>query len=280
MLAIDHRWQLEEVADGLGVDRGRLRELKVLLGQAFRRGAESDDAAGVLLDDVYGDRALEELTGSGAWISRAVEVAGSRPVRFVGGPNVAATLRRWPEEHVVKCNLYLHPGDDAEMREIQEQRILQLFDACLASDRRLLLEIQPAPETTYDGDSVAGLLRRFYEIGARPEWWKVPPNPDPGVWARIGNVVREHDPYCAGLLVLGQAMGERELAESFAAAASEPLCRGFAIGRSIYGDPARRWLAGEVDDADLVSSVAERYGRMKDLWQSRDGSPAREGAEG
>jgi 5-dehydro-2-deoxygluconokinase len=47
ILAVDHRWQLEEAADELGVDRGRLRELKVLLGRAFRRVAEEDEAAGV-----------------------------------------------------------------------------------------------------------------------------------------------------------------------------------------------------------------------------------------
>ncbi|CAA9453374.1 MAG: 5-keto-2-deoxygluconokinase / uncharacterized domain [uncultured Rubrobacteraceae bacterium] len=278
ILAVDHRWQLEEAVDELGVDRGRLRELKVLLGRAFRRVAEEDEAAGVLIDDVYGDEALAELTGSGVWISRAVEVAKSRPVEFVGGPNPAATLRAWPEEHVVKCNLYMHPDDDQETREIQEARVIQLYDACLANDRRLLLEVQASPGTTYDGESAARLLGRFYEIGVRPEWWKIPPNPDPAVWARIGDVVREHDPYCAGLLVLGQAMEEERLAESFAAAASEPLCRGFAIGRSIYGEPGRRWLAGETDDEGLVSSVAERYGRMNALWQNRNARPAREGA--
>ena len=270
ILAVDHRWQLEEAADELGVDRGRLRELKVLLGRAFRRVAEEDEAAGVLIDDIYGDRALEELTGSGAWISRAVEVAKSRPVEFVGGPNPAATLRAWPEEHVVKCNLFMHPDDDAGTRQTQEERVLQLYDACLVNDRLLLLEVQATPGTTYDGDSVARLLEGFYEIEVRPEWWKIPPDPDPAVWARIGDVVRKHDPYCAGLLVLGQAMEEERLAESFTAAASEPLCRGFAIGRSIYGEPGRRWLAGEIDDEELVSSVAERYGRMNALWQNRD----------
>jgi 5-dehydro-2-deoxygluconokinase len=280
VLAVDHRWQLEEAADDLGVDRGCLRELKVLLGRAFRRVAEQDGSTGLLVDDVYGDKALDELTGSGSWIGRAIEVAKSRPVEFVGGPNVAATLRAWPVEHVVKCNLYMHPEDDAETREIQEHRVLQLYDACLANDRLLLLEVQATPGTTYDGDSVTRLLSRFYEIGVRPDWWKVPPNPDPAVWGRIGDVVRKHDPYCAGLLVLGQAMEEEKLAESFAAAASEPLCRGFAIGRSIYGGPARRWLAGEIDDDELVSSVADRYGRMNTLWQSRTEQHAREDAAG
>jgi 5-dehydro-2-deoxygluconokinase len=278
VLAIDHRWQLEEVTGELGVDRGRLRELKVHLARAFLKVAQGDLSAGVLIDDIYGDQALEELTGSVVWISRAVEVAKSRPVEFVGGPNPAATIRTWPEEHVVKCNLYMHPEDDEETRELQEQRVLQLYDACIKNDRRLLLEVQPTQGTRYDENSIVLLLERFYEIGVRPDWWKLPPHRDPGVWRRIGDVVREHDPYCAGVLVLGQAAEEEKLVESFAAAASEPMCNGFAIGRSIYGGPARRWLANEIDEGELMSSVAEGYERMSALWQMRTEQQAPEGA--
>ena len=89
------------------------------------------------------------------------------------------------------------------------------------------------------------------------------------MWKRLGDIVRKRDPYCAGILVLGQALEEGDLAEFFAAAASEPLCNGFAIGRSIYGAEARRWLNGEVSEKELISSVAERYRRMISLWQSR-----------
>ena len=278
VLALDHRWQLEEVVDELGVDRERLRELKILLARAFKKVAEGDHSAGVLIDDIYGDKALEELTGSGVWISRAVEVAKSRPVEFVGGPNPAATLRTWPEEHVVKCNLYMHPGDDAETKELQEQRVRQLYDACIKNDRRLLLEVQPTQGTTYDENSMVELLERFYEIGVRPDWWKLPPDKVPELWQRIGDVVREHDPYCAGVLVLGQGLEEAKLGTFFAAAASEPLCNGFAIGRSIYGDQARRWLAGEIDDGELMSSVAQAYERISSLWQQRTERQTSEGA--
>jgi 5-dehydro-2-deoxygluconokinase len=269
VLAIDHRWQLEEVVDELGVDRERLRDLKMLLARAFMRVAEGDSSAGVLLDDVYGEGALEELTGSGVWISRAFEVAGSRPVEFVGGTNPAATIRTWPEEHIVKCNLYMHPDDAPDLREVQERAVLQLYDACIKNERRLLLEVQAPSGTGYGENHMVGLLDRFYELGVRPDWWKVPPNRHPGVWKRLGDAVREHDPYCAGILVLGQALEEGDLAEFFAAAASEPLCNGFAIGRTIYGAAARRWLDGELSDEELISSVAEKYGLMISLWQSR-----------
>jgi 5-dehydro-2-deoxygluconokinase len=268
VLAVDHRWQLEAMADEAGADRERLRELKRIICRAFRGFAAEDGSSGLLLDDVYGRDALAELTGSGAWIGRAVEVAGSRPVEFAGGPNVAATLRAWPEEHVVKCMVYCHPDDEPALRETQERRVVQLHDACLSGEHRLLLEIQTPQDMKYDDRAVISLLQRFYELGVKPDWWKLPPNPDASVWKGIGSVVRDHDPYCAGILVLGQAMEEEALGESFAAATAEPLCRGFAVGRSIYAEPARRWLAGEMGDVELADEVAGRYRRMSDLWRS------------
>lgn len=270
VLAVDHRWQVEEIADEVGAGYGRLHRLKDLLGQAFQGVAEDHDAAGVLLDDVYGEKALERLTGGEAWIARAVEVARSRPVEFAGGPNVAAVLRTWPEEHVVKCMVYCHPQDDPDMRSTQERRVVLLFDACIRTDHQLLVEIQAPGGMTYDEGDVASFVERFYELGVRPEWWKLPPDPDPGAWKSIGDVVRERDPYCAGLLVLGQGLAEEKLVESFAAAAVEPLCKGFAVGRSIYAEPARRWLSGESSDEEFMESAVANYERMISLWEKSD----------
>jgi 5-dehydro-2-deoxygluconokinase len=280
VLAVDHRWQVEEIADEVGADYGRLHRLKDLLGEAFQQVAETHDAAGVLLDDIYGEKALEKLSGGGVWIARAVEVARSRPVEFAGGPNVAAVLRTWPEEHVVKCMVYCHPQDEPDMRSTQEQRTVQLFDACIRTDHQLLVEIQAPSGMSYDEDDVTSLIERFYELGVRPDWWKLPPDPDPSAWKRSGDVVREHDPYCAGLLVLGQGLAEEKLVESFAAAATEPLCKGFAVGRSIYVEPARRWLADESSDEEFMSSAVANYERMITLWQESDARLVGERSQG
>lgn len=269
VLAVDHRWQLEDMVEETGAGREDLHRLKELLGRAFRRFADGDDSVGVLLDHVYGDKALAELTGSGAWISRAIEVAGSLPLELDEGPDLGATLRSWPAEQVVKCNVYCHPDDDESLREHQERLLLRLFRACVSEERQLLVELQPPKGKTYDLDSMPQLLHKLYELGVRPDWWKLPPRPEPEAWRKIGDAVREHDPHCAGVLVLGQAASETHLAESFAATAGEPLCKGFAVGRSIYGEPARRWLSGEDTDEELMDSVLANYERMILLWKQR-----------
>jgi 5-dehydro-2-deoxygluconokinase len=257
------------MVEEVGSKREDLTRLKQLLGRAFLKVADGDPTSGVLLDHVYGDKALAELTGSGVWISRAIEVTGSRPMQLDGGPNVSATLRSWPAEHVVKCNLYCHPEDEPEVRDLQEERVSLLAEACAREDRQLLLELQPPQGQSYGEGDTAAILERFYDLGIRPDWWKLTPDPEPSVWKSIGDVVRERDPFCAGVLVLGQAASNEDLAESFAATADEPLCNGFAVGRSIYAEPARRWLAGETGDEELMSAVAENYEEMISLWQGR-----------
>jgi len=43
------------------------------------------------------------------------------------------------------------------------------------------------------------------------------------------------------------------------------------VGRSIFGEPARAWFAGEVDDADVVADVAARYRRLIGIWREASG---------
>ena len=35
--------------------------------------------------------------------------------------------------------------------------------------------------------------------------------------------------------------------------------KGFAVGRTIFGQPSRRWLQGEIDDAALIEQVKQKY---------------------
>jgi 5-dehydro-2-deoxygluconokinase len=266
VLAVDHRWQLEEMADAVDVPRERINDLKRLIVQAFRRVAEHRTDVGVLLDDTYGVEPLEELSGSGVWIGRAIEVARSIPFRFAGGPGVDATLRTWPTEHVAKVMVYAHPDDDETIRVTQTRRLQRLADACHGHDRELLVELQPPPGTTYDERGVAPLVDWVYSLGVRPDWWKLPPSPDPAVWRAVGDRIRREDPHCRGVLVLGQVSGDDAIAAAFNAAATEPTVRGFAVGRGIFANPAEHWLAGELTDGQLIDGVASNYTRIISAW--------------
>jgi len=40
------------------------------------------------------------------------------------------------------------------------------------------------------------------------------------------------------------------------------LCRGFAVGRTIFGETARAWFVNKIDDANAIEAIAQRYLRL------------------
>ena len=265
-LAFDHRRQFEEMTP----DRERIGPFKLLIAEAARRAAADTglQGAGVIVDDRYGLDVLEAVTGTGAWIARPIELPGSRPLAFEGGADVGLTLRAWPAEHVVKCLVSYHPDDEEGLRRDQEARLVQLYEACDLTRHELLLEVIPPKEPPSDDTTLARALDRIYGQGVQPDWWKLPP-PSPAAWAAIAEVVGRRDPWCRGVLLLGLDAPEDELKRGFDAAAGQPLCKGFAVGRTVFGSVARDWLAGRTDDAGAVVEMAARYARLIELWRRR-----------
>jgi 5-dehydro-2-deoxygluconokinase len=283
VLAFDHRAQLEELAARHGAPRERIAAFKQLvaraaeMGYAAARAAHAREAGGagfpapgVIVDSLYGEELLCRLSGSGWWIGRPVEQPGSRPLAFEGGANVGLALRAWPAEQVVKCLLALHPDDDAALASQQLASVLALQQACHATGHELLLELIPPRGLPSGPDTLVRGMAMVYAAGILPDWWKLVPPLDALSWQGIAEVVHSHDTHCRGILLLGLEASEDVLARGFRAAAGQPLCKGFAVGRSIFADAAGAWLAGTLDDDGVMADVALRYQRLIALWlQSR-----------
>ncbi|WP_083656139.1 bifunctional 5-dehydro-2-deoxygluconokinase/5-dehydro-2-deoxyphosphogluconate aldolase [Mongoliimonas terrestris] len=265
-LAIDHRAQLEEVADRVGADRARIADFKLLAVAAAARVADGRPGFGMLLDGTHGGRALMRAARHGFWIGRPVEAPGSRPLDFDGMPDLGSHLAEWPVGQTVKCLCFYHPDDPAELKAGQERELLRLADAARTVGRELLVEIiagrhGPLLETT-----VADVVARLYALGIRPDWWKLEPQESPAAWARIADVIAANDPWCRGIVLLGLEAPAADLARAFRVAATAPLVKGFAVGRTIFADAAVRWLSGSMTDAAAVDDMARRFEMLVAAW--------------
>ena len=67
-------------------------------------------------------------------------------------------------------------------------------------------------------------------------------------------------------MLLGLSAPIEALARGFVDAAASRSCRGFAVGRTIFHEPARAWLAGTFDDGELVGGVRKNYEALIDAW--------------
>jgi 5-dehydro-2-deoxygluconokinase len=170
-----------------------------------------------------------------------------------------------------------HPDDAIDHRLEQEAQIRALYDAVQASGHELLLEIIPPRTLPREPDTVLRVLKRLYNLGIHPEWWKLEPM-DAAQWQAVDALIAERDPYCRGVVLLGLGAGVAALAEGFRAARGAQSCHGFAVGRTIFHEPARQWLAGAIDDATLVGLVRDNFTALIEAWRSARGDSARRAA--
>ena len=274
IFAFDHRDPFFDLVRATSADERRVPALKGLFVQAVAEteaACELSGRIGMLCDDRYGQDALNAATGRGWWIGRPVEWPGSNPVVFEQGRSIGTALAAWPVEHVVKCLVPLHPDDDVVNRLENEAQVRALYDAVQASGHELLIEIVPPKNLPQGPDVVPRAVKRLYNLGIYPEWWKLPPL-SRDAWAALDALIAERDPYCRGVVLLGLNAPIGELARGFADAAVSRSCRGFAVGRTIFGDPSRAWLANELDDAGLVASVRANFETLIGAWRVARGS--------
>ena len=270
--AFDHRNPFFDLAQQTGADEARIPRLKNLFVEAVAQTAAAPglhERIGVLIDDRYGQDALNAASGRGWWIGRPVELPGSVPLVFDHGRSIGTTLASWPLEQTVKCLVQFHPDEPVEQRIEQEAQLRALYDAVQASGHELLLEVIPPKR---DGapnppDTVWRALKRLYNIGVYPEWWKLEPM-DAAQWRAIDALIADRDPYCRGVVLLGLAAPVEHLADSFRAAAASRTCRGFTVGRTIFHEPSRAWLAGEIGDDELIARVRGTFEALIAAWRS------------
>lgn len=271
--AFDHRMQLEEM-EGYTLEKGGA--FKELCLEAALQVQDGQAGYGILCDNRIGRTALHKASGSGLWVGRPTELPGSRPIEFE--PELGEDLgqfREWARENVVKLLVFCHPEDDAETRTLQEKRVKRLFTAARRNNLEFLLEVIPSKVAPVDDTTTATLIQQFYDAGIYPDWWKLEPFKTDAAWQNAVDAIERNDPRTRGIVVLGLDAPEAELAESFAMAAKQPLVKGFAVGRTIFGDAARAWMKGNMTDEEAIAQMSERFTRLCKVW---DDARAKAGA--
>jgi 5-dehydro-2-deoxygluconokinase len=266
-LAVDHRAQLEKIADEAGAPRERIGAFKRLAVDAAAAVAAGRPGYGMLLDGKYGREALFRAADHNFWIGRPVEEPGSRPLDFEFGGSLGAKLIEWPIGHTIKCLCFYHPDDSEEMKARQERELSRLYDAARTIGRELLIEIIAGKHGPVDENSIARVLERLYSLGIKPDWWKLEGQETPEAWSHIARVVDAADPLCRGVILLGLEAPEEDLARAFKIARSCELVKGFAVGRTIFVEPAQEWFSGKIGDAEATERMAATFGRLCALWR-------------
>lgn len=207
------------------------------------------------------------MTGQGWWIGRPIELPGSRPLRLEHG-NIGSQLIDWPLEHVVKCLVFYSPEDELDIRTEQEELVQEVYQACCKSGHELLLEVILPAGVKKEDRLYIQALERFYDLGIKPDWWKLPAL-EADSWDTVSAVVTERDAFCRGVVILGLDAPQEELQKGFDATAGKEIVKGFAVGRTLFGEPSRQWLANSINDETLIENIKQNYHNLIALWRQR-----------
>jgi 5-dehydro-2-deoxygluconokinase len=267
--AIDHRHQFIKWAKAAGKSLADVAKFKLLAVQAAQQEAGEDKGFGMLVDDKTGRAALHQITSTKAWIGRPIEASGEFPLQLEAQGDIVEHLFDWPLNQTVKVLCPYRLDDDEQTRKHHEQLILKLDKACRFTGHQWLLEIITARDGGVPAfEQVAPIMQHFYDLGVKPDWWKLEPALENTYWDKVGQIIDQNDIYCQGIIVLGLNSTIEQIEEAFLAAAKQPWVKGFAIGRTLFAQAAQSWMQGELNDAQAIELMAQKYRLIIAAWDN------------
>jgi 5-dehydro-2-deoxygluconokinase len=150
----------------------------------------------------------------------------------------------------------------------QISSVTRAFHAARRNGLEFLLEVIASKTGPVDDGTTAQVIQRFYDAGITPDWWKLEPLESATAWENTTAAIIRNDARTRGIVVLGLDAPEADLAAAFRLAAAQPLVKGFAVGRTIFGQVARDWMQGAVDDATATETMRATYTRLCAVWDA------------
>jgi myo-inositol catabolism protein IolC len=283
ILAFDHRGSFQKKMFGIDGDptpeqTETIADAKQLIyegmAEAVSRGAEATQT-GVLVDEQFGGQIPTEAHQQGLKLAMPVEKSGQNEFDFQYGSEFGQHILDFDPDFSKVLVRYNPDDPDVAMNERQLKRLKELADWLHANGRRFLFELLvPATDDQlasvdgdtdrYDAELRPELMRRAIEaiqdFGIEVDIWKIE-----GVDERDDAVALAEQARSGQgregvtCVLLGRGAATAKVEQWLEAAATVDGFIGFAIGRSIWWDALKGFLAKDLDRAAAASQIADNY---------------------
>jgi myo-inositol catabolism protein IolC len=283
ILAFDHRGSFQKKMFGIEGDptpeqTETIADAKHLIyegmEQASKRGAEAS-TLGVLVDEQFGGDIPGHAKQNGLKLAMPVEKSGQNEFDFQYGSDFGEHIESFDPDFSKVLVRYNPDDPDTEMNERQLGRLKELSDWLHEHDRLFLFELL-VPGTDEQLASVDGDTDR-YDAELRPELMRraIEEIQDHGVEVDIWKIEGVDERSDAVMLaeqarsgegregvtcvLLGRGASTEKVEQWLHAASTVEGFIGFAIGRSIWWDALKSFLAGDIDRETAASQIADNY---------------------
>ena len=271
-LAIDHRVQFKKLAEENEKQKEDIAVFKSMALEACLEAQKTEqENVGILLDEEYAESSLHAASDHDIWIGRPIEKAGVFPLELTEEPDIGSRLANWPVNHCVKVLAPLRNDDPKDIYEHQVKLLSQLAQACRLTNHELLLEIiTKRNDKACSPEQILSLMQKLYEDNIYPDWWKLEPIENVEFWSKANDIVQQFDPYAQGIIVLGMDAPSDKLASVFDLCKNYKHVKGFAVGRSIFFETARKWFGNKITNQQAKDEMFNKFTKLIKLWKRKN----------
>jgi myo-inositol catabolism protein IolC len=293
IMAFDHRGSFQKKMFGIQGDptaeeTETIADAKHLIyegmTEAVSRGAEPAES-GVLVDEQFGSDIPQLARAASLKLSMPVEKSGQNEFDFQYGADFGAHIEKYDPDFSKVLVRYNPEDPDTEMNQRQLGRLKELADWLHAHDRKFLFELLvPATDDQlaavggdadrYDAELRPELMRRAIEetqdFGCEVDIWKiegVDERSDAETLAKQARTGTGREGVTC--VLLGRGASTEKVEQWLQAASTVDGFVGFAIGRSIWWDALKGFLAKDLDRASAASQIADNYLHFVDVYKGQ-----------
>jgi myo-inositol catabolism protein IolC len=289
LLAFDHRGSFQKKffgVEGTPNDErtATIADAKRVIFEGMLQALHEDvdrASAGVLVDEQFGAEVARDAKREGLLLAMPVERSGQNEFDFEYGEDFGAHIEAF-DPSFSKVLARYNPEGDTGMNDRQAARLRRLGDWLRERDRRFLFELLVPAEPhqleavggdagRFDGEVRPDLMRRaireLQEAGVEPDIWKIEGLDRREDCEATARIARDGGRDLVVCVVLGRGADDDAVERWLRAASGVPGYVGFAIGRSIWWDPLKAYVDGELPREKAAERIGANYRRFVQVYE-------------
>jgi myo-inositol catabolism protein IolC len=291
ILAFDHRGSFQKKFFGVTGEPNeeettRISDAKRVIYEGARRALDEGveaEAAGVLVDEQFGADIARDAKTAGFRLAMPVEKSGQEEFDFQYDEDFGAHIDSF-EPNFSKVLVRYNTEGDRAMNDRQAGRLSRLGDWLHEHGRLFLFELlvpaTPEQIAAAGGDEqrwdsqerpklMKAAIEELQDAGVEPDIWKIE-----GIDRRedcelISATTRRDGRDGVACVVLGRGADDAAVDHWLRMGSGVPGYIGFAIGRSIWWDPLKGFVDGNLGREEAAKQIAANYRRFIDVYNER-----------
>jgi myo-inositol catabolism protein IolC len=296
LLAFDHRGSFEQGLFGAAPPVSAEIHAKISAAKqiifdghmkALAAGAPAA-ACGILVDEEFGTDVAWRAKEEGIPLAMPVEKSGQDEFEFEYGADFNEHIQEF-QPTFAKVLVRYNPDGDAALNRRQTAQLGTLSRWLRKHDHKFLFELL-VPATTaqldrFDGHQreydrelrpslVVEVIRAMQEADVEPDIWKIEGLDSHAACDAVVAQARTGGRDGVKCIVLGRGADEAQVVEWLKIGAAVDGFDGFAVGRTIWQDALKSYLAGKSTREQAVDEISRRYLEMIAAYRGTDSAGA------